>query len=403
MGVQTSIPNLGSSKDGYIYIQLEKKTYSIGETITGVVCIDLKNYLNASTLFLKLRGRENVFISIPTVKEVKEGDQIRQETTYKLAKDRKNTINFKPVLHSWNSISPGQYSIPFSFLIPYTLPGSFYAKGRDFQADISYFVTAELMTADKTHDKLKFTEKVNIKAPIARPYGTKTTESSFNVKTCCKTKGVVQLLGSIEKDILSGGEKTSLIVDINNEQSDLDITAINCTLVQVVDFKVKEHNIRKEVASLSLTSGSVLRGNKAQQYFQIAIPTCQEGNVHEFKGKDDYSIAYALSSASSPANASILTTSSKLIQTSHYIRITCQMNKCCSTVPQIYVPIEIVSEEMRENFASAPPQWDPQVLESVNLVASPESGENYSESTISQNMGDGVMGYYQDAHSKKNQ
>jgi len=273
----------------------------------------------------------------------------------------------------WNNLNPGQYSIPFSFLVPHNLPCSFYAKGQNFLAEISYTISAELSSHSTNFEKLECREKVKVKPSMTRPFGTYTKEDFVNLKVCCRKKGGLGLAVSLEKDILAGGEKTKIVIDVDTTQSSMDVKSITCYLVQILSFKVKEKTFTTTIREPIFTTGAVSKGMAGEKLSELTMPECNEGDIEEtVLNVSDTNLAYKLYHTSFPKGKSVLTTKSNLIETKHYISVICNMNHACANSPEIKIPIEITSEEIRDNFASAPQWWQPQVMEPVNIAISPD-------------------------------
>lgn len=97
-----------------IYITLGKRFYYAGETVEGVVHIDCKANRPYTQLFLRLHGSECV----------------HWEETYGKThihySNFKDTYNEEFLLSNFPmGIKTGQYSLPFSILLPAAFPASF--------------------------------------------------------------------------------------------------------------------------------------------------------------------------------------------------------------------------------------------------------------------------------------
>lgn len=109
---------MGSSQNKdptlFIYITLSKRYYFAGETLEGAVHIDCKANRPYNQLFLRIHGSENVHW---------------QETHNQV---QVHYTNFKDTYHEEflftqfpMGIKTGQYSFPFSLLLPSAFPASF--------------------------------------------------------------------------------------------------------------------------------------------------------------------------------------------------------------------------------------------------------------------------------------
>lgn len=394
MGAQATkaIPQLGSSKDGYIYVQFDQKSYYPGETVTGRICLHLLNQIAGATLLLKMNAHEKVLLSEELHTSTKRNDRTETSTTYKLKSDKNDFVNFSYPVYTWNNIEPGQYAIPITFLLPPSLPGSFYSKGRGFLAEISYYVTAELMKGSDPDEKLQCKEVFNVKSGITRPPGANAKEAYLGIKTCCSKQGNVGLVVSFKKDILGVGEKVRVVVDVDNSNCNVGIHNVFCEIVQSVTLKAKGKTITKENSAVSQSGGSVDKDQTTEKIFELTVPECQEGHIDENSERNSTDTAYKLAHQGFPQNSSILTTKGHLIETKHFIKVYCSMNRACTTSPSLYVPITLIKDQIQNDAIHAPNlQWNPEVLNNVNIAANfQDPGLNYAPS-LEQGMFQGNM------------
>ena len=89
----------------FIYITLSKRFYYAGETVEGAVHVDCKANRPFTQLCLRIHGSEKVLWS--------ENDNFKD--TY---------LELLPLAQFQSGISTGQYTFPFAFLLPSTLPAS---------------------------------------------------------------------------------------------------------------------------------------------------------------------------------------------------------------------------------------------------------------------------------------
>ena len=399
MGAQATkgIPQLGSSRDGHIYVQFDQRSYYPGETVTGRICLHLVNQVSGATLLLKMNAHEKVLLSETIHTTHKRNDRTEHQTTYKLKDEKQEFVNFSYPVYTWDHILPGQYAIPISFLLPQNLPGSFYSKGSGFLSEISYYVTAELVKGisarnNRDDEKLLCKEKFHVKSGITRPPGANAKEAYLGIKTCCKKQGNVGLVMTLKKDILGVGEKVRVVVDIDNTNCNIDIHSVFCEIVQSVTLKAQGKTVRKEVSAQRQTGSSVAKGQTSEQIFELTFPECQEGEIDENLGKNRTDTAYKLAHQGFPQNTSILTTKGHLIESTHQIRVYCSMDKSCTTSPSLCVPITLIKEQIQDEAMYAPPlEWNPEVLSSVNIAANfQDTGLNYAP-TLEEGMFPGNM------------
>ena len=90
----------------FIYITLSKRFYYAGETVEGAVHVDCKANRHFKQLCLRIHGSEKTNIN----------DEVNNfKDTY---------LELLPLAQFQSGISTGQYTFPFAFLLPSTLPAS---------------------------------------------------------------------------------------------------------------------------------------------------------------------------------------------------------------------------------------------------------------------------------------
>lgn len=124
---------------------------------------------------------------------------------------------------------PGQYTIPFSFLLPDHLPGSFSMVKKQFSAEISYKIKAEIML--KNNIKYKATVPYTIKQAITEQRFSVSYEKSTEVIRCrCVNKGICTIKAHLDKNAYTPSETAKITVEIDNSHCSVPIKAIECTL-----------------------------------------------------------------------------------------------------------------------------------------------------------------------------
>ena len=120
-----------ASKYGDLYLQTDKSTYFAGETVTGHIYLNLLQPYPGSQLCLKLKGNEASHI----VKRVKRGDHYYNHKY----SEKSETVRETSPVYTFDALMPGQFTIPFSFMIPAKLPPSFFQQGFRYLAYINLF------------------------------------------------------------------------------------------------------------------------------------------------------------------------------------------------------------------------------------------------------------------------
>lgn len=146
---------MGSSlnKDSNIslYVSLAKRVYMAGETVEGVVHIDCKADRPYRLLHIRLEGNENVHW---------EEQYGKSRVHYN---NNRETYKEEFVLAKFDlGIRQGQYSFPFSLLLPASLTGTLHIDGENF---IHYTISAYLPAYDENSATQTFDRHLHIREP----------------------------------------------------------------------------------------------------------------------------------------------------------------------------------------------------------------------------------------------
>ena len=145
------------AKYAQIYLQTDKSAYEAGETVTGKVSLNLLQPFPGKDLKIKLKGKEAVHL----IRRVQQGKS-HAEKQYRQV----NRIIDKSVsVHSWNELLPGQYVIPFSFMLPSKIPSSFHQEAHRYFADITYKIEAIFEPTLKGGPRPKFKQAIVVRQP----------------------------------------------------------------------------------------------------------------------------------------------------------------------------------------------------------------------------------------------
>lgn len=96
-----------------LYMELSKQAYVAGEYVEGCVYIDARVRRAYSALRIKLVGNEKV-----------EWQEHRKKKTVTLKNSCKNYEDSFLMTDFHGAVNQGQYSLPFSFLLPSAMAGS---------------------------------------------------------------------------------------------------------------------------------------------------------------------------------------------------------------------------------------------------------------------------------------
>ena len=94
-------------------VKTDKKIYRPGDKVNGKVYIRTDRKLDAYLLRIRVRGKEKSSFRYRV-----EGESVQKENKYYYFDTKLNAFHFKDLL------SPGDYTLPFEFLLPSILPAS---------------------------------------------------------------------------------------------------------------------------------------------------------------------------------------------------------------------------------------------------------------------------------------
>lgn len=123
-------------KDGYILVQTDHAVQTAGSEITGKIYLRLFNRIETKGIQLEVKG--------------KEGTMINNDKHYH--RDSKEWYHTKGMCLSADDkiLNPGDYVIPFTIVLPPTVPASFtfYPKFTFSKCSVRHFVIASIIGLD---------------------------------------------------------------------------------------------------------------------------------------------------------------------------------------------------------------------------------------------------------------
>lgn len=202
--MQTStIP--GFSVTGSLVLRTEKPVYHPGETVKGEIQVQIFKQFTGNKLTLKIKGEEETKWTIETTHVRSSGRHTHIKVTKHDYSAYEPVLNFKVPVHTWpqSSVPCGQYLIPFSFLLPANLPGSFYDTISEGFGKITYKLKAEMVAVEAT---IECDYTLYVRESIA---DMKRIVKNVNcpVKTWwCLDQGTTQLKSFVDKNAYHPGE-----------------------------------------------------------------------------------------------------------------------------------------------------------------------------------------------------
>lgn len=171
---------------GKIQLQTEYPFYEPGNTIRGLIYLEIMEPVEAKHITLEFKGGEKCsFIRHWTEHD---GDETRHR--HEKLKHSKKFLEFKAKVYDFpdEHLNPGVYSVNFEAELPDHIPSSLYFKHKhsreEPKAKVKYYIKCTLNTRDK-HDEMKYKQVLMIREkPVNLVVGDAQSETS-NVKTWC--------------------------------------------------------------------------------------------------------------------------------------------------------------------------------------------------------------------------
>jgi hypothetical protein len=141
---------------GYLYVKTDRPYYYPGNVVLGKIYIRVERPMDAKWLEIKISGKEKA--SFMRDETYKQGD----ETRTRKVKERMSRCLLDVKAHCFTfgtQLMPGDYSVPFEFTLPATLPSSIMYHNKHHhkrpKAHITYFIKAVIENHDRTQLKYK--------------------------------------------------------------------------------------------------------------------------------------------------------------------------------------------------------------------------------------------------------
>jgi len=351
-----------TSQYGEIYLQTDKTAYYAGDTVTGTIFLNMISHYPGNQLFLKFKGKEMSHI----VRLEQRGNH-QENIKYS---DKNQIIKQSLLVHSWETLLPGQFSIPFSFLLPQHLPPSFYQQGHRYLAFLEYQLEAFLQPQKDTDPRMKYKQPINLRETILPKSGDLPSHVSTPLKTCCCCKqGSNVLKADFEKNFYSPGENAQVAMYLDNSGTKLKNLKVVFALKQRLELKAKGRLLKKEVVKVKQELPGIVKGSQTNEgSLTIVLPrfpteTDFKRDINKKKPSKGALLGFK-------ENKDVITstTKSSLISSTFFLEVSCPMSGCCSTLPKAQCSIGIFSPDFQLPIVTAPQDWQPLTMESINLV-----------------------------------
>lgn len=323
------------SELGSIYIRMDKNEYTPGDQVSGTVLLSLLSNFQSNIVWLTIAGSEQTKLS-----EYPSGNT----GSVKEADDINIILNQKQAVHTFSSafIPAGQYSFPFTFVLPSGVPSSFdytfKEKERDCFARVTYEIMASLEMPSAQSTGIATILNLHIFHPVYSSPDTSSQQISRSINSCgIISKGRLNLTSRFERAEYLPGESAIMLTDVDNSKCSAQINSITSVLTQHLTLQAK--GITKTVVNTigKFSEGGVNPGEERvdSNALKMSIPLVQSDKS---KG---------------PLQP---TCSGRLVNNEYRLVSTIHLNAClcCQSMPTTRISLTM------RNPTQAPPLWKEQ-------------------------------------------
>jgi hypothetical protein len=214
--------------NGRIQLQTEFPFYEPGNTINGVIYLEIFNPTQANCIEIEVKGQEKVAFTRYYMEN--EGD--RQVERSERVKASKRFAHFKEPVYPipGGQLAPGLYQVRFQFVLPDKMPSSINFKDKSTRerpkAKIKYFVKAVLKTGF-FENNMKYKQVLAIREPPVQFKMNEQQAENANIKTwCCIDQGFSKMWANYEKNIYLPNETAKAMIHIDNSECTLNVTEV---------------------------------------------------------------------------------------------------------------------------------------------------------------------------------
>ena len=169
-------------EQGYIILQTAKPFYMPGEAVTGTIFLRTMVPVNVSTIDLEVSGKEKVSFVVRTNRNNDWHDDKH--------KARRTIMHFHQPAFTFavSTLAPGDYAIPFTFVLPVGIPSSLLFKNHHVQGHpkdkVKYHLRATLKSQGG-HCVMKYKQILMVREPGVMAQGAIKQTSENRLTTWC--------------------------------------------------------------------------------------------------------------------------------------------------------------------------------------------------------------------------
>ena len=351
----------GAESTGALHVDVESHNLQTGDEIQGVVHLLVKSPTPANELVLYFKGKEKTHWAVRR-KEKNLITGMTHNVTYTYG-GHKDIIKhrFPIFVFAEQMVQPGQYSFPFAIRTPADIPSTFdyrppynsFLDAGPTIAAISYKLIAKIEGHEAKVDKGK--THVNMTRPMLVQAVSVHDEHVANISTwCCFSKGKVKVKADFNKNAFIPGDQAIVTVDVDNQESKLEGTALVASLTRVIRLKDetgRSHVVNSTINQVRLEEAVAAGSHMAavtKKTLQLAIP-------------NDETVAKTS------------TVQGQLVECEWFLSGEIVMDgccMCCGDTPRISKPMAIYPPQLQQTPPPVVPEgWNPTVMPAMQFVA----------------------------------
>jgi len=281
------------------------------------------------------------------------------------------TTQFLYKFHN-NVINQGQYVIPFSFMLPSHVPGSFEYYDNENIAYIKYILQLRALSSGKSEHITNSILLIVRQPPNFFQYPTKLSDTQTIRTWCCFNKGVSTLNVSYEKNYYCPDENVKMVCELNNSNCNLNGSSIILSLFQVITLKDKKNRTKilpRKVCE-SRYDGVYLAGQESFKPLELIISDLYNPCISHVN-KCGHNFLFQDKNMISKLQATV---KSNFVDCKYHFQVSTEYDSvlCCNSKPNIDIPIIIYIPDLRyNNQLYQPKNWNPQILEKKKEIDLP--------------------------------
>jgi hypothetical protein len=225
------------SRGNTVLVYTADQVYYPGSQVSGSVLVNIATPMEAAGVFLKLCGKESTFWEEHETRYRTETYTTRDANGHTSTHTRSvaytvtvtysgNHIIFKQEvpLMPGGYLKAGQYTIPYSFVLPPYLPGSASFGGSDggcrYHGSIEYSVKAVVRDPSFFRPNLRYRQEFLVPhfPPVSRGCILGISRSEIKVG-CCINKGHADIQFRCPRDVVNPGEILDIVTSVQNSST----------------------------------------------------------------------------------------------------------------------------------------------------------------------------------------